>query len=80
MRCKHAENPGQNACYGSEIVTGTEKMLRAQCGCGRKCPLSHLPHAEKKAVKMITKLNKDPGSKARKLASFAKRAGKKFMP
>ena len=35
---------------------------------------------EKKAVETISKLNKDSGSKARKLASFAKRAGKKFMP
>ena len=35
---------------------------------------------EKKAVETLSKLNKDSGSKARKLASFAKRAGKKFMP
>ena len=35
---------------------------------------------EKKAVETISKLNKDSGWKARKLASFAKRAGKKFMP
>ena len=35
---------------------------------------------EKKAVETISKLNKDSGSKARRLASFAKRAGKKFMP
>ena len=35
--------------------------------------------AEKKAVKMIAKLNKDPGSKARKLASFAKGARAKFV-
>ena len=35
---------------------------------------------EKKAVETLSKLNKDPGSKARKLASFAKKAGSKFMP
>ena len=35
---------------------------------------------EKKAVETLSKLNKDPGSKARKLVSFAKKAGSKFMP
>ena len=35
--------------------------------------------AEKKAVTMITKLNKDPGTKTRKLASFAKGARAKFV-
>ena len=35
--------------------------------------------AGEKAVKMITELNKDPASKARKLASFAKLARAKFV-
>ena len=35
---------------------------------------------EQKAVETLSKLNKDPGSKARKLVSFAKKAGSKFMP
>ena len=35
--------------------------------------------ASEKAVKMITKLNKDPGTKARNLASFAKKARAKFV-
>ena len=35
--------------------------------------------AGEKAVKMITELNKDPASKTRKLASFAKLARAKFV-
>jgi len=35
--------------------------------------------AENEAVKMIAQLNKDPASKTRKLASFAKKARAKFV-